>query len=322
MHTQWTHLQSLHNVVRDLRKWREAGGPDFGRVQYRAKVKIHGTNAGVRIEPDGRVIAQSRKRDLTLDDDNHGFAAWVAEHVAAWRSLAGTVPVVVFGEWCGRGIMSRCAIHQVYPHVFAVFAVQHGDSLLYGPSNRVRDLPIPHLHVLPWFGREITIDHLDRAFAESAAEYISSEVERVEACDPWVRDTFGIHGTGEGLVYYPTNQGYNRDVVARLMFKAKGEKHQVRRDKHPAQVDPEVASSVDEFVAIMVTDARCEQAVEEACGGEIDKRRTGDFLRWVGRDVRREGTAELEAAGLTWKQAARAVDRAARTWYFARESSL
>lgn len=78
--------------------------------------KIDGTNAQVLIvdhegEPthpncvalvDGLALyAGSRKRWITPEDDNFGFAAWVSEH-AAEIALLG--PGRHFGEWWGSGI--------------------------------------------------------------------------------------------------------------------------------------------------------------------------------------------------------------------------
>lgn len=84
--------------------------------------KIDGTNACVVIQPeffdereddrwtsvkaqDGRwlkVGAQSRKRLVTPEDDNAGFAAWV------WRNAFALVNVLPegyhYGEWWGKGI--------------------------------------------------------------------------------------------------------------------------------------------------------------------------------------------------------------------------
>jgi hypothetical protein len=90
--------------------------------------KIDGTNAAVLIEeveptpsgsapipggfmlndttPAGRrtfvVQAQSRKRLITPEDDNFGFAGWVYENRADLIRLLG--PGRHFGEWWGRGI--------------------------------------------------------------------------------------------------------------------------------------------------------------------------------------------------------------------------
>jgi hypothetical protein len=85
--------------------------------------KIDGTNAAVVIEPyllteetdpnslgvvsglDGiaySIGAQSRKRLLSLHDDNFGFAAWVYVNAGALVRALG--PGRHFGEWWGSGI--------------------------------------------------------------------------------------------------------------------------------------------------------------------------------------------------------------------------
>jgi hypothetical protein len=64
--------------------------------------KIDGTNAGIRVTDDGAIIAQSRNRIITPDADNHGFAAWVAEHAGVLTDVLG--PGLHFGEWWGSGI--------------------------------------------------------------------------------------------------------------------------------------------------------------------------------------------------------------------------
>lgn len=64
--------------------------------------KIDGTNGAVGILEDGTVYAQSRNRIVTPDDDNAGFAAWVAANADTLRSDLGVG--LHFGEWWGRGI--------------------------------------------------------------------------------------------------------------------------------------------------------------------------------------------------------------------------
>jgi len=63
--------------------------------------KIDGTNAQVYIGEDGEILAGSRTRWITPDDDNFGFAAWVRDHTEELRRLG---PGRHFGEWWGRGI--------------------------------------------------------------------------------------------------------------------------------------------------------------------------------------------------------------------------
>lgn len=67
--------------------------------------KIDGTNAQVCILDNGRVIAGSRSRWITPDDDNMGFARWVAEHENELRTGLGIGKH--YGEWWGAGIQRR-----------------------------------------------------------------------------------------------------------------------------------------------------------------------------------------------------------------------
>ena len=66
--------------------------------------KIDGTNAQVFVDDDGTVTPGSRSRFLTLEEDNFGFAAWVAKHAGDLRELG---PGRHFGEWWGAGIQRR-----------------------------------------------------------------------------------------------------------------------------------------------------------------------------------------------------------------------
>lgn len=63
--------------------------------------KIDGTNASIYIGEDGTMLAGSRSRWITLEDDNFGFAAWVRDHEEELRQLG---PGHHFGEWYGLGI--------------------------------------------------------------------------------------------------------------------------------------------------------------------------------------------------------------------------
>jgi hypothetical protein len=70
--------------------------------------KIDGTNAQILIDDDPAVpmLIGSRSRWITpgKTTDNHGFAAWAAEHEAELRTLG---PGRHFGEWWGAGIQRR-----------------------------------------------------------------------------------------------------------------------------------------------------------------------------------------------------------------------
>jgi len=66
--------------------------------------KIDGTNACIIIQ-DGLIIGcQSRKRIITPEDDNYGFARWVDENKKDLLSLEDGYH---YGEWAGLGIQKN-----------------------------------------------------------------------------------------------------------------------------------------------------------------------------------------------------------------------
>jgi hypothetical protein len=320
-HIGWGSIELLHNVVRTLNFLNERDGAPLPSVRYRAKVKVHGTNCAVQVRSEG-VYAQSRTEMLTLPSgDRKGFARWVADHTDYWKAIQpGTT---VFGEWCGPGVEKGMAISKLGRKVFAVFAIQTGYGenahIEYDPDQIAEMLPVDHpdVFIVPWLPFTFRVDYSDKEQMARAVGTINRAVHEIEQEDPWVQATFGISGLGEGLVAYPVedHKVSTAEAMALLMFKAKGEKHRTAGARKAAQVNPEVVASVGEFVTLMVTEARLNQGVAEACGGELEMRHTGKFLQWVAADVQKESVAELEAAGLTWKQVLKAVQTRAREWY-------
>lgn len=63
--------------------------------------KIDGTNACIYIGEDGTFLTGSRKRWITPEDDNYGFAKWANEHKEELMQLGVGRH---FGEWWGAGI--------------------------------------------------------------------------------------------------------------------------------------------------------------------------------------------------------------------------
>jgi len=66
--------------------------------------KMDGTNACVIIQDSKIVGVQSRKRFITPENDNYGFAAWVFENET---DLLGLGDGYHYGEWAGIGIQKN-----------------------------------------------------------------------------------------------------------------------------------------------------------------------------------------------------------------------
>lgn len=72
--------------------------------------KIDGTNAQVCVNDEGTdLIAGSRTRWITPEDDNYGFARWVQENKQELLKLG---PGSHFGEWWGSGIQRRYGLNE------------------------------------------------------------------------------------------------------------------------------------------------------------------------------------------------------------------
>jgi len=81
----------------------------FGKIprlnrEWVATEKIDGTNGVVHIDEDGVVRAGSRRRWITPEDDNAGFAAWVRDNAEELRQLG---PGFHYGEWWGPKIQRK-----------------------------------------------------------------------------------------------------------------------------------------------------------------------------------------------------------------------
>lgn len=296
-------------------------------VHYGAKIKLHGTNAAVRVNRDGLVVAQSRSRDLTLTDDNAGFAAWVNETKSEWAGtnrISSHDEITFFGEWAGNGIQKNDAVTKLDRKYFFVFAVQYGDEYMTTPADLEEMIPdLDNVLVLPWFKIfEEPIDFTNGEQCKEFADMLDETVKKIEERDPFIYDLFGVDGPGEGWVISPVcNPGtdpiegqLSRDLYSMLTFKVKVDGHKVKKgpSASKAMVVPDGAP---EFVDMFVTDPRCEQGVTEALGGDVDIKRMGEFLKWMAQDIIKESVEELAEAGLEWKQIQKYVITAARQWY-------
>ena len=332
-HVKWTDTESFHNLVRHFDAQAayhaEQGTPfSYPTVTYSSKVKLHGTNAGIQIDPDGEVTAQGRNRVLSEKDSNNGFFQYVDANRPHFASWATAHPMVIYGEWCGPGIQRGTALNQLKRRMFCIFAIQFnapdGPTLRTEPSKIMGQLPhlLPDCHVLPWQSRGLTVRFGDRAELQRVADEVSFLTNEVERCDPWVAGKFGVEGIGEGLVWYPELPDLSpRGQTTGLLFKTKGEKHRAVKQRQPAQVDPEKAANADEFVDLVLTEARLAQGLAEI-GGVAEMRHTAEFMRWIGADINKECGDELNMAGLAWKDVGKRISSRAVKWFKNRSTAL
>jgi len=160
-HIKFPSIGGFANMV----KFRDRFRSKTESANFGTKIKLHGTNAGIRIK-DGDYQAQSRGRDINVGSDNYGFANWVDLNWTAFAELivdSKTTPetFIVFGEWAGEGIQQSVAVSKI-PKAFYIFAIcvmKAGGSKRYIVEPREIAELIPdaagmdNLHILPWFSK-------------------------------------------------------------------------------------------------------------------------------------------------------------------------
>ena len=321
----WPEIVSFHNLRKQLGviPAHDPGLGKISKVNYRSKIKLHGTNAGIQHHSDGSVVAQSRTTILSPTQDNFGFGKWVKENEEYWTVNNSTghyrSGLIIFGEWAGSGVnKDDVAISSLPQKIFVVFAAQKMDDPTYfitEPellSEMVKG--IPNTYVLPWH-KEIEIDwsKSDEELS-TVVNSINDWVHQVEKIDPWVKENFNLLGTGEGIVFYPSSKEHSgKEMFSNLAFKAKGEKHRVLKTKAPAQLNPEVAANIEQFVELVLTEARLNQGVNTI--GGFEAKLTGKFVNWISEDIQKETKDELQASNLEWKQVQKSILDKARSWY-------
>ena len=271
-------------------------------------VKLHGTNAGVTLGAEGNLECWSRTQVITVDNDNQGFAKFVATREPVLRSLL-TPGLTVYGEWCGKGIQKGCGIHAL-DKMFVIFAARYtaGEVTLWAEPNELLRMSCPDqsiysIHSFPTF--EMAIDF--NSPGESQNKLIDLTLA-VEAECP-VAKKFGVSGVGEGIVWTLCGPEYGSSY----WFKVKGEKHSVTRVKKLVEVDVERVARAKEFAEMTVTEARCLQGISLL--PEVTQKQTGPFLKWVAGDILKEESDRLGGL-LNKKDVTKRISTLARVWFF------
>ncbi len=106
------------------------GFPKIARYSRQVIVteKIDGTNAQIFITEDLQVLAGSRTRWITPENDNFGFARWVRGHEEELRALG---PGRHFGEWWGQGIQRA---YELKEKRFSLFNVERWGDVSVRPT--------------------------------------------------------------------------------------------------------------------------------------------------------------------------------------------
>lgn len=209
-------------------------------VDFVATVKLHGTNCAFVVNSDGTYYSQSRNQ--VLEDDSHfGFKSWVDSNITKLKKCVvdytntecscctnsinifnPVETVVVYGEWCGKGINKKLGITKLDKRIFVVFAVKVilKDGSEYIDYDNLADFTYHSVNLyncydFPTYYIKLNITELKEP---CIIDYLNKILDNVVKKCP-ASNYFGIDGTGEGIVLHP-EYIYNN----KFLFKYKPEK--------------------------------------------------------------------------------------------------
>lgn len=316
-HYKYPSIGQFRNTIQDVQKECSRNELALPTILFTGAVKLHGTNAGIVFNDGELPYAQSRNHVIEPGEDNYGFANFVEENkveLQRWmdtlRIESGTtLPIVVYGEWCGAGIQKGIGLSHLNK-MFVVFEIHImlDDTNPWGSisDHYARVCNIENMYAISEFPEyKVIIDFKDPIQIQQTLVDLTMAVET--ECP--VAAHFGIkNGIGEGIVW---SAMYGNKI---LRFKVKGERHSTSNVKILAPVDVEYIANVKAFIDYAVTENRIKQAMQET---SVDCRLgTGDVIRWVFNDIIKEETDVLEKAGLTIKELGGPIARVTKELFF------
>lgn len=342
MHLPYPKIKQFRDIAREIQNRTRAAGAPLPKLVFRGTVKLHGTNAAVaRDVTSGETWVQSRNNVITVDQDNAGFAAFVAQpaEAAVFDRMfdaidalrqPGETKAAIYGEWCGQGIQQKVAIAEL-PRRFVVFGV----CLFDGEATR-------------WLGATAMKGVVDAGRNPEAQVYCSEDFQTWSLTIDWampqlvqndlgditravetqcpVGKSFGVSGVGEGVVWQCSIDDA-QDLPFRvddLLFKVKGEEHSETKVTTLASVDVEKVQGIHAFVEKVVTEHRLEKKLETLVekGFAIEAKSMDAFLGIVGRDVIDEESILMDENGLDRKAVMQHVNTRARQWFMAKLATV
>lgn len=299
-------------------------------ISFSGSVKLHGTNSSFCYNNIDGFWTQSREQIITPESDNYGFSAFAYniknDLVEQVKSIAiindidlNVFTITVYGEWAGKGIQKVVGISQL-DKSFYVFGIKvsntnNPDFISYWINHSGFMWPELNIYQINFFASYLVdVDFNMPQLSQNKFKEITESIER--ECP--VAKYFGVdNGLGEGAVWTANFQGKT------YRFKVKGQKHSVTKVKKLASVDVEKLKSIQEFVDYAVTENRIDQAIEVTFKGEpIDRKKMGDFLRWIINDVHSEESDTLRENGLEPKDINKYISSRAREMFFKLESTF
>lgn len=313
--------------IRQYMLWREsaakAGITLPTKLTLIGTPKIHGTNGGVVLAPDGTVYAQSRNRVLTETDDNEGFNTFVKERSEYFRddlSYFKRAPgdyVVLYGEYAGKGIKNGKAIQRVDCRLFYGFAlaVYNKDLELVEEHNvALTPIPRPDDSENIFYANDTRIGFcvievdLEKDDIVKITKDLADEV--IELCPLAMH--LDVEGKGEGMVF----EVYDGKSKNRL-FKVKDEKIKPPKAKREKSSNPRY-ELVNTAIESVMFEWRLEQGLDEigvTDSNPATKSMFQSYINWLVGDIVKEESNVIADYDITISELTKAAANIARAYF-------
>lgn len=322
-------FKNIVKQVRDSAKWNQTPLPT---IKFYGSTKLHGTNFGIRRDPDGTIHFQSREREITIESDNAGSAMFGERNIDLFKQTFDNVlrnhpesegkTILIFGEFCGGNIQKAVALNQL-EKMFVVFNITIYENEVRQELTRkqisdalVRSEEAKIFCAYDFQTWEIEIDFNNPvAYQNQLFEWTTA----VGDCCP-IAKALGAtpeNGvmTGEGIVYSTENFEYKFKVKDDRHVKGAHKVHTVK-EVSPAEI--ERINSVNEFVEKMVSESRLYQGIDKMkeLGTPLENKSTGAYIKWVVSDTMKEEKDVIVESGFDVKELMPKVSEKAKNFWF------
>lgn len=302
------------------------------KMTYRGTVKLHGTCAAISLQGNN-LVSLSKERILTPQSDNDGFAAWVeSKNKDVWTDIfekvksgikapvSDSVPITLFGEWCGKGIQKKAAITKC-DRMFFIFAVRIGNevdkggkSLGWVPLDNFENLKNEEEKIFNSLMFENYTMELNWNHPKAVQALVEEKTRAINDTCP-VASYFGTSGVGEGVVWVPVDEEQLNNT--RLWFKTKGEKHKQNKKGKDSDIDPVVLKDIESVLDEYLVENRLERGIAyfKEAGIELFPKNTRFFIEFIANDVFKDASEHISALETDEKTIRKAITSHAGKWF-------
>lgn len=301
-------------------------------IKFVGTVKLHGTSAAVLFNNKAGLWCQSRSNIITPQSDNAGFAFFAESTKDSWLRIINEIKdkynidldnntIGVYSEWAGANIQKGVGITNIEKSCF-IYGIKispisesedEQKAAYWVDYKGFRDNENKIYNILDFQTFEIEVDFNRPELIQNKLVELTLSVE--DECP--VAKHFGFPNTvGEGIVFTNLDESGRR-----LFFKSKGEKHAGTSKVKTLKTvdDAKIQKCID--LAEKVTPAwRLEQMLTETFdllnGGDLDVKRTGDYIKSVVNDILKEEVLTISDENLEFKDIAKYVSQIAKNYLF------